>query len=63
MPDAVESVGQHVDQEAADELVGGQPHDLLTVTVLDPVILPVEGDTVSALALIRRLFEIATRWV
>src|SRR5882757_10975495 len=45
MADAVESVGQHVDQEAADELVGGQPHDLLAIAVLDPVILPAEGDS------------------
>ena len=29
MPDAVEPVGQDVDQEAADELVGGEAHHLL----------------------------------
>ena len=27
--DAVEAAGQHVDEEAADELVAGQRHDLL----------------------------------
>jgi hypothetical protein len=27
MPDAVEAVGQDVDQEPADELVRGEPHD------------------------------------
>lgn len=42
MADAVEAVGQHVDQEAPDELVGGQPHHLLPVTGLDAVILPAE---------------------
>ena len=44
MPDAVKAVGQHVDQEPADELVGGQPHDLLPVAGLDAVVLPAEGD-------------------
>jgi hypothetical protein len=27
VPDAVEAVGQDVDQEPADELVRGEPHD------------------------------------
>ena len=31
MPDAVEAARQDVDQEAADELVGGQSHDLLPI--------------------------------
>lgn len=31
MPDAVESLWQHVEQEAADELVGGKRHELLPV--------------------------------
>jgi hypothetical protein len=34
MPDAVEAVGQDVDQEPADELVGGEPHDPLPVAGL-----------------------------
>ena len=40
MPDAVEAVGQDMDQEPADELVGGEAHHLLPVTVLDAVVLP-----------------------
>ena len=31
MPDAMEAIGQDVDQEAADELGRGQPHDLVTL--------------------------------
>lgn len=44
MPDAVEVVGQDVDQEAADELGRGQSHDLLPVPGFYAVILPAEGD-------------------
>ena len=44
MPDAVEAIGQDMDQEPANELGRGQPHDLLPVARLDPVILPAEGD-------------------
>jgi len=36
-----------MDQEAADELGCGQPHDLLAVAGLDAVILPAEGDGVG----------------
>lgn len=50
MANAVQAVGQHMDKKAADELVIGQPHDHLTVTVL-------------ASALIRLLLEIATQCV
>ena len=39
----MESFGQNVDQEAADELRCGQAHDLLTITVFDPVVLPAES--------------------
>lgn len=42
MADAVEAVGQDVDQEPADELGRGQPHDPRAVAALDPVILPAE---------------------
>ena len=31
MPDAVEAIWQDMDQEAADELGRGQPHDLLAI--------------------------------
>jgi len=44
MPDAVEPVGQDMDQEAANELRRGQPHDLLSVSKFDAVILPTEGN-------------------
>ena len=44
--DAVEALWQHVDEEAADELVGGERHALLAVAALDAVILPSEGDAV-----------------
>ena len=33
-----------MDQEAADELCRGQPHDLLAVAGFDAVVLPAEGD-------------------
>lgn len=41
--DAVETVGENVDQEATDELAGFEAHDLLSITCFDPVILPAEG--------------------
>src|SRR5450432_3567930 len=44
--DAVEAPWQHVDEEAADELVCREGHPLLTVAAFDPVILPPEGDAV-----------------
>jgi len=40
--DAMEPVGQHVDQEAADELVGVQCHKLVAGVGLCPVVLPFE---------------------
>ena len=42
--DAVQAFWQHVDEEAADELVGGERHGLVSIVSLDPVILPLEGD-------------------
>src|SRR5215468_4677049 len=42
--DAVQAFGQHVDEEAADELVGGERHALVSIAALDAVILPLEGD-------------------
>jgi hypothetical protein len=44
--DAVETLWQDVDEEAADELVCGERHSLLTVAALDTVILPSESDAV-----------------
>jgi hypothetical protein len=43
--DAVESGRQDVDEEAVDELAGGERHELLAS--LGPVILPLEGDAVA----------------
>src|SRR5271168_4452749 len=45
MADAVEPTWQHVDQEAADELVDGECHQLAPLVLLGAVILPFEGDT------------------
>jgi hypothetical protein len=42
----VEALGQHVDEEAADELSRRQRHCLVPLAPLDPVILPLEGDAV-----------------
>lgn len=43
----MESIGQNVDQEPADELDCGQAHNLLAIPALDPVILPTERNSVS----------------
>src|SRR6516162_2177352 len=42
--DAVEPAGQHVDEEAADELVDYERHQLAVWLLLVAVILPFEGD-------------------
>src|SRR6516225_8307238 len=42
--DAVETCGQHMHQETADELVGRERHRLVTLGAFDPVVLPFEGD-------------------
>ena len=42
--DAMQALGQHMDQEAPDELMRGQRHGLVAAGPLDPVILPFEGD-------------------
>src|SRR6185437_5926172 len=43
--DAVQALEQHVDEEAADELVGGERHLLVAISAFDAVVLPLEGDT------------------
>ena len=58
--DAVESVRQCMQQEAADEFVSRQRHDLILVVV--PVIAPAEVDAAAGEA-ISRLLAIATRCV
>jgi hypothetical protein len=60
--DAMEAFGQHMDQEAPDELMCRQGHGLVPAGPLDPVILPFEGDT-GLSAEISRLLAMATRWV
>src|SRR4030088_3757385 len=42
--DAVEAFWQHVDEETADELVGGECHALVSIAALDAIVLPLEGD-------------------
>ena len=44
MADAMETLRQDVEEEAADELVGIERHDLLPVAAFGPVVLPPEGD-------------------
>lgn len=44
--DAVETRWQHMQQEAAHELVGGELHRLVAGTPLGPVVLPAEGHAV-----------------
>ena len=45
--DAMEPAGQHMDQEAADELVDVERHKLVTSLALGPVILPFEGHALA----------------
>jgi hypothetical protein len=40
----VEACGQHVHEEAPDELMGGKRHHLVALGTFDPVVLPPEGD-------------------
>src|SRR5258705_3018104 len=42
--DAVQALRQHVDEEAANELVGGERHALVSIAALDAVGLPFLGD-------------------
>src|SRR5262252_4493457 len=41
---AVEAVRQHVDEEAADEVVGCERHTLVAISTFDAIVLPPEGD-------------------
>ena len=45
MADAMEPARQVVQQEAANELVGGKRHDLLAVGTAAAIVLVAEGDT------------------
>ena len=44
MTDAVKATGQHVQQEAAHELLGGHGHGFLASAPVFAVVLPAEGD-------------------
>ena len=44
--DAVEALGQDVDEESTDELVCGECHALVSISALDSVVFPLEGDAV-----------------
>ena len=46
--DAMEARGQHVHEKAADELVGGERHDLVALATFEPVVLPLEGEPLSS---------------
>ncbi len=45
--DAVLALGQHVDEEAPDELMGRERHGLVAAGPVDPVVLDPEGDAVG----------------
>ena len=46
VPDAMEALGQDVDQEAADELICCQRHGCVSIRPLDTIVLVPEGDAV-----------------
>jgi hypothetical protein len=46
---AVKAVGQHVDEEPADELVGCERHHLEPFVPFRPIVFPFEGDATFAL--------------
>ena len=45
VPEAVEALGQHMHEEAANELAGLERHGLVPLGARDPVIFVFEGDT------------------
>jgi hypothetical protein len=62
--DAVEARWQDMHQEAADELACiERHHPVVSLGAVKAIILPREGDALVAAAAMRRLLEIATRWV
>src|SRR5215472_11566186 len=58
--DALEAIGQNMEQEAADEFLGGEGHR----PPASPrrIVLPAEANLPSSMAR-RRLLEMAMRWV
>src|SRR5215471_14208921 len=61
VPDAVEALGQHVHEEPANELARLQRHGSVAVRAFEAVVLVFERDAASTQ--IKRLLEMATRWV
>jgi len=47
VPDALEAVGQDMNEEAADELIGVERHQLVASAELGPVILPFESHALA----------------
>jgi hypothetical protein len=45
VPDAVETLGQHMHEEPANELAGLERHGLVSIGTVDPVIFVFEGHT------------------
>ena len=45
--DAMEALRQHMDQEAADELVGGERHQLGALAAFGTIVFPLEGDAIA----------------
>ncbi len=45
MTDAMEALWKNVEQEAADELVGGECHDALPARAMEAIVLVAERDT------------------
>jgi hypothetical protein len=41
--DAVQALGQHLDEEAADELAGGEYHALVSIAARDAVVPLISG--------------------
>ena len=62
MADAVEAARQDVGQEATDELVGGERHELLALGAATAVILLTEGDAVL-IEPDEAVLQIVPRWV
>jgi hypothetical protein len=62
MTDAMKATGQHVQQEAAHELLGRHGHGFVASTPVFAVVLPTERDAALIMGYEPRV-EIATRWV
>src|SRR5215813_12465604 len=62
VPDAVEALGQDVHEEPANELARLERHGFVPVRAFNAVVLVFERDA-AASAEIKRLLEMATRWV